>query len=443
MRQEETRAGVARVREQGSAVGPTRVGFLLLDNFTLIAHSAAIEPLRMANQLSGQAHYQWFTLNETGESVRASDGQRILLDAPMDDAQDLDIVIVCGGVAPQQAIHKSHLSYLQAMARRGCMIGGVCTGTWALAQAGLLDGYRACIHWAFISGLQEAFPKVLVTSRLFTIEGNRLTASGGTAPVDMMLHLIGQQHGPELMAAISEMIMCDRIRSEQDQQRIPLRHVLGTSQPKLLEIVALMEANIEEPLELEDLAGITKISRRQVERLFLKYLNCSPSRYYLIIRINRARQLLRQTSMKIIEVATACGFVSTAHFSKCYRVVVGVPPSSERTCEPVQHALRTRHEVFVPNKLPELRESVVPASSAEFALRVARAEATYGSAWGTSSSYPTAVKNLGGGDVPQSCQITEAFLEDGAERRGDQGGYCGVAAPQPLSWTSATVIAAS
>ncbi|NMG46118.1 helix-turn-helix domain-containing protein [Aromatoleum toluvorans] len=374
-----TRASQARTGENGHTARPTRIGFLLLDNFTLIAHSAAIEPLRMANQLSGQEYYQWFTFSETGGSVRASDGQRMLLDASMDDAQDLDIVIVCGGVAPQQAIRKSHLRYLQAMARRGCMVGGVCTGTWALAQAGLLDGYRASIHWACISGLQEAFPKVLVTSRLFTIEAKRLTASGGTAPVDMMLHLIGEQHGPELMAAISEMVMCDRIRSEQEQQRIPLRHVFGTSQPKLLEIVALMQANIEEPLELEELAAITKLSRRQVERLFLKYLDCSPWRYYQTIRIHRARELLRQTSMKIIEVATACGFVSTAHFSKCYRAVVGVPPSSERTCEPVQRAARGRREVFAPNMLPEFKDPVARASSAELALLAARCEATYGS----------------------------------------------------------------
>lgn len=364
---------------RGGEPRPTRIGFLLLDNFTLIAHAAAIDPLRMANHLSGEEHYQWFTLSETGEPVRASDGQRILPDAPMADAQDLDIIIVCGGVAQQQAIRRPHLSFLQAQARRGCIMGGVCTGTWALAQAGLLDGFRASIHWECISGLQEAFPKVLVTNRLFTIEGNRLTASGGTAPMDMMLNLIGTQHGQQLMAAISEMFMCERIRNDSEQQRIPLRHVLGTSQPKLLEIVALMEANIEEPLELEDLAAIAGISRRQLERLFLRHLNCSPSRYYLTIRINRARQLLRQTSMMIIEVATACGFVSTPHFSKCYRGFFGVPPSSERTIEPVPRGVRGRRELFVADRGGNLQEGALPSSTAELALMAAKGESTYGS----------------------------------------------------------------
>jgi transcriptional regulator GlxA family with amidase domain len=371
--------GAVRACEQGCTSKPLRIGFLLLDNFTLIAHSAAIEPLRMANHLSGVEHYQWFTLSETGEVVQASDGQRILPDARMDDAQDLDVVMVCGGVAQQQAIRKSHLGFLQAQARRGAMIGGVCTGTWALAQAGLLDGYRASIHWECISGLQEAFPRVLVTNRLFTIEANRLTASGGTAPLDMMLNVIGEQHGRELMVAISEMFMCERIRTEQEHQRIPLRHVLGTSQPKLLDIAALMEANVEEPLELEDLAAVAGISRRQLERLFLKHVNCSPSRYYLTIRMNRARQLLRQTSMMIIEVATACGFVSTPHFSKCYRAFFGVSPRCERTIEPVPRGVRGRREVFVADGTPATGVAVLPVSSAELALMAARGEATYGS----------------------------------------------------------------
>ncbi|AYH43943.1 GlxA family transcriptional regulator [Azoarcus sp. DN11] len=373
----EAKRGCVTFKASGAA--PVRIGFLLLGNFTLIAHSAAIEPLRMANQLSGQEHYQWLTLSETGEPVRASDGQRVMVDAAMEDAQDLDIVIVCGGLAPQQAIHKAHLSFLQAAARRGCMVGGIATGTWALAQAGLLDGYRASIHWELIPALQEAFPKVLVTNRLFALEAKRLSAAGGTAALDMMLHLVGQQHGPELMTAISEMVTCDRIRSEQEQQRVPLRHMLGTSQPKLLELVALMEANIEEPLELEDLAETANVSRRQVERLFLKHLGCSPSRYYQNVRLNRARQLLRQTSMTVIQVADACGFASAPHFSKRYHALYGLPPSNERTCEPVQRQVRARREVFMADEFDDFERSRSPLSSAEMALLAARCEATYGS----------------------------------------------------------------
>lgn len=380
MKPEEWKLRMTRAGVNGGATGPVRIGFLLLDNFTLIAHSAAIEPLHMANQLSGQEHYQWLTLSEAGEPVRASDGQRMLVDAAIDDALDLDIVIVCGGVAPQQTHGKSHLRFLQALARRGCMIGGVATGTWALAQGGLLDGYRASIHWELIPGLQEAFPRVIVTNRLFTIEAKRLTASGGTAALDMMLNLIGQQHGAELMTAISERVACDRVRTEEEQQRVPLRHVLGTSQPKLLEVVALMEANVEEPLELEELADAVNVSRRQVERLFVKHLACSPSRYYQNVRLNRGRQLLQQTSMTVIEVASACGFASAPHFSRRYNELFGLPPSNERTCEPVRRAGRGRRKVFMSDELSTFRTAIVAVSQEALALLAARSEASYAGA---------------------------------------------------------------
>jgi transcriptional regulator GlxA family with amidase domain len=181
-----------------------------------------------------------------------------------------------------------------------------------------------------MAAIQATFPGVALTTRLFTIDRDLFTASGGTAPLDMMLTLIGRDHGRELVAAISEMFIYERVRNEQDQQRVPLKHVLGNTQPKLLEIVTLMEANLEEPICFDDLAAYVHISRRQLERLFQKNLHCSPSRYYLRLRLSRARQLLKQTSLPIIEVASACGFVSTPHFSKCYREHFGFPPRGER-----------------------------------------------------------------------------------------------------------------
>ena len=310
---------------------PQSIGFVLLDNFTLISLASAVEPLRMANQLSGKELYRWFTLSLTGQPVAASDGLQITPDAGFATAPSLDAVIVCGGVDIQHSVNREHLQWLQAQARHGRQIGAVCTGSWALAKAGLLDGYDCSVHWECLAAMQEAFPRTAVTTRLFSIDRNRHTASGGTAPMDMMLHLIGAQHGRELAAAISDMFMYERIRNEQDHQRVPLKHMLGTNQPKLLDIVALMEANLEELIDLDELACFVNISRRQLERLFQKYLNCSPSRYYLKLRLIRARQLLKQTPMSIIEVASVCGFVSTPHFSKCYREFFGIPPRDERS----------------------------------------------------------------------------------------------------------------
>lgn len=344
------------------------IGFLLLDNFTLISLASAVEPLRMANQLSGRELYRWHTLSHDGVPVSASDGLQITPDAALHNAPPLDAVIVCGGVDIQHSVRREHISWLQLQGRQGRQLGAVCTGSWALAKAGLLDGYDCSVHWECLASMQEAFPRAAITTRLFSIDRNRYTCSGGTAPMDMMLHLISQQHGRELAAGISEMFIYERIRNEQDHQRVPLKHMLGSNQPKLQEIVALMEANLEEPIDLDELACFVDISRRQLERLFQKYLHCSPSRYYLKLRLIRARQLLKQTSMSIIEVASVCGFVSTPHFSKCYREYFGIPPRDERIGQAAAGVV-----ALVP--LPEQQAN----SSAVLALNRAQGESTFAS----------------------------------------------------------------
>ncbi len=309
---------------------PETLGCLLLDNFTLISLASAIEPLRMANRLSGRELYNWYTLSEGGAPLRASDGLRITPDAALDTALDLDWIMVCGGIGPNYGGSRIQRKWLQAQSRQLRRLGAVCTGSWALAEAGLLDGYETSIHWGCMAAMQTAFPKVNLTSHLFSVDRDRFTAAGGTAPLDMMLNLIRRDHGRELAASISEMCIYERIRSEEDQQRVPLKHLLGTAQPKLLDCVAIMEANLEDPLSLNELAAYVQLSRRQLERLFHKHLQCAPSRYYLKLRLFRAQQLLQQTSLSVIEVASACGFVSTPHFSKCYREFFHRPPRSER-----------------------------------------------------------------------------------------------------------------
>nr|WP_241663887.1 GlxA family transcriptional regulator [Stutzerimonas nosocomialis] len=356
---------------QPTAAQPQSIGFLLLDNFTLISLASAVEPLRMANQLSGRELYRWLTLSPDGSPVRASDGLQITPDVSFADVPDLDMVIVCGGVDIQHAASREHMGWLQTQARKGRRLAAVCTGSWALARAGLLDGYECSVHWECLAAMQEAFPRVALTTRLFVIDRDRFTCSGGTAPMDLMLHLIGQQHGRELAAAISEMFIYERIRNEQDHQRVPLKHMLGTNQPKLQEIVALMEANLEEPIDLDELACYVDVSRRQLERLFQKYLHCSPSRYYLKLRLIRARQLLKQTPMSIIEVASVCGFVSTPHFSKCYREYFGIPPRDERSGQ-----VRSNVVALVPVGEELAQPST---SSALAALTRARSESTFAS----------------------------------------------------------------
>ncbi|WP_286237894.1 GlxA family transcriptional regulator [Neptuniibacter halophilus] len=355
------------------------IGFLLLNNFTMISLASAVEALRMANQLSGEQLYAWSTLSVGGQPVRASDGILITPDSSVDEVSDLDTVFVAGGVNVSKAYNKSHVRWLTEMDRKGCNLGGLCTGSYLLADAGLMNGYECSIHWEYLAGMQERFPLVKCTNRLFSLDRNRFTCSGGTVPLDMMLTLIKQEHGHRLSAAISEMFICERVRDTSDQQRVPLRHVLGTAQPKLLEVVALMEANIEEVIEMDELASYVGLSRRQLERLFQKYLECSPSKYYLRLRLLRARQLLMQSSMPIIDIAAACGFVSTPHFSKCYREQMGVPPSEERaTVKKQQSALPDQPEAITEKPVYGALKPVLDEQSKEV-FSAAKQESTFGS----------------------------------------------------------------
>ncbi|MAC47921.1 MAG: AraC family transcriptional regulator [Oceanospirillum sp.] len=357
------------------------IGFLLLNNFTMISLASAVEALRMANQLSGEELYAWYTLTEDGEPISASDGIKITPDASMYSNLFLDTVIVAGGVNVTKAYHKKHISWLQEMDRKGCKLGGVCTGPYLLAEAGLMDGYDCSVHWEYLASLQETFPKVNCSNRLFSMDGKRMTCSGGTVPLDMMLNMIKQEHGAQLSAAISEMFICDRVRDESDQQKVPLRHVLGTNQPKLSEVVALMEANIEEVIGMDELAHYVGLSRRQLERVFQKYLHCSPFKYYLKLRLLRGRQLLKQSTMPIVDIATACGFVSATHFSKCYREQMGVAPSEERTTMTKEEKAKVREaEQKLPSQKPPFKSMrSYQESLAKGAFTEAKAESTFGS----------------------------------------------------------------
>jgi transcriptional regulator GlxA family with amidase domain len=316
--------------EGRAAPAPYRVGFVLLAQFSMIAFAAAIAPLRLANRQSGSALYAWHTVASNSAPVRASNGLELTPDHSLDDVPRADLILVCGGEDVQATADKSIIGWLRKAAQTRCALGAVCTGTYLLARAELLDGYRCTVHWENIDSLREQFPRVVVSAEVFEIDRDRYTASGGVAPLDMMINLVERMHGHALAAAISEELICERVRGRNDRQRIPLRLHLGTGQPKLEEAVALMEANLEEPMSLDELAGHVQLSRRQLERLFRKHLDCVPTRYYLELRLSRARQLLLQTNMSIVDVAFACGFVSAPHFSKCYRDHFGVPPRDER-----------------------------------------------------------------------------------------------------------------
>lgn len=304
--------------------------FLLLPGFSMLGFSAAVDPMRSANRLTGRPLYAWRLLSRDGRPVMASNGIEVMVHGGMADVERVPNLIVVAALQPHLYAEKATLAWLRRLDRRGCRIGAISTGTYILARAGLLDGYRCTIHWENLAALREAFPRLEITPEVYEIDRGRLTCSGGTAALDLMLALIAIDHGRELATAVAEQFIHERIRDSRDHQRMALRSRLGTSHPKLLAVVDTMERNLEEPLPRAALAARVSLSPRQLERLFRKHLNRTPTRYYLDLRLERARSLLMQTDMSVLDIALACGFVSASHFSKCYRECFNRTPRQDR-----------------------------------------------------------------------------------------------------------------
>lgn len=309
---------------------PQRISFLLVPRFTLLTFASFIDPLRMANRMSGKELYKWSLYSQDGEDVHSSCGLKMAVDGNIQTIDPRSAVVVASGLDVHHIIDNRLISWLRRIERQGAVIGGICTGAWLLAKAGLLDNHSCTIHWENIAALSEEYPELDVTSDIYEVDGKRFTCSGGTASIDLVLKLIRDQHGSELATMVADQFVVDRIRDEFDGQKISLPARLGVKHPKLLQVIQRMEANLEEPLSRSELAVEASLSTRQLERLFRKYLNRSPARYYLELRLNRARLLLLQTNMSVIDVALACGFVSASHFSKCYRDFFGKTPRRER-----------------------------------------------------------------------------------------------------------------
>ncbi|WP_438392818.1 GlxA family transcriptional regulator [Caballeronia sp. DA-9] len=314
---------------EATASSLAHFAFMLLPNFTLIAFSSAIDVLRMANQVTGKCLYTWSLISPGGEAVTSSNGISIST-VCASSTERPDIVIVCGGVDVQNATSSGHLAILRRFARIGTVLGSVCTGTYALARADLLAGYTCAIHWENLVSLSMEHPDTRFSHELFVIDSDRVTCTGGVAPVDMMLYLISRRLGTTLVTQIAEQFIVARVRDASAQQRIPLIARLGSANQCLLDAIALMESHIEEPLTLEDLARIMSKSERQMQRIFREYVGLTPTQYYMSLRLRRAKELLLQTNMSMIEITVACGFQSACHFSKTYRDAFGRPPTWER-----------------------------------------------------------------------------------------------------------------
>ena len=309
---------------------PRKFAFVLLPEFTMLCFSAAVESLRIANRMANRKLYDWTIIGEGGVEISCSAGVSFRLDSDLIELNRDDVALVCGGIDVQSATTKRIINWLRREARRGLSIGGLCTAAYSLASAGLLDGKRATIHWENQDSFTEEFPEVTLTKSIFVVDGNRITTAGGTASVDLMLKIIADDHGEELAGAVADQLIYNSIRTDQDTQRLSVPTRIGVRHPKLSKVIQMMEQNIEEPISPSVLAHQVGMSTRQLERLFRRYLSRSPKRYYMELRLQKARNLLMQTDMSVINVALACGFASPSHFSKCYRAHYETTPYRER-----------------------------------------------------------------------------------------------------------------
>lgn len=309
---------------------PKRFVFVLLDNFSMISFSCAIECLRLANRMSGQALFNWCLQSDGGAAVTCSNHTSFNVDGDLSELDKNDVIVLCGGVNIQAATSKRLLSWLRREARKGLPIMGLCTASYALARAGLLDEKRATIHWENHDSFAEDFPEVDLTKSIFVRDGNRISAAGGTASIDLFLRIISDEYGSDLSNAVADQMIYTAIRTDRDSQRLSVPTRIGVRHPKLSKVIQVMEENIEEPISPAILAKDVGMSTRQLERLFRRYLSRSPKRYYMELRLQKARNLLMQTDMSVINVALACGFASPSHFSKCYRAHYDTTPYRER-----------------------------------------------------------------------------------------------------------------
>jgi len=310
---------------------PRAFGFALIDAFSMMSVCSAIEPLRAANRLLGRDVYRWSLLSADGAPVRASNGMQLGVDGSLASPAGFDLLFVCAGLNVDARPQRVFAGALRRTLRRGGAIGAISAGAFVLARAGLLDGHRCTIHWEYRPAFVERWPEIDCTHALFEIDRQRYTCAGGVASMDLMLSLMARDQGPGLSHAVANQFQVERIRSARDPQRSGAVGYLEEAPAALRNAVATMLADIEDPLPIPEVARRVGLTARQIERLFARHVGQSPLRYYLGLRLERARELLLHTDLAMLDVAVAAGFATGSHFSQCYRARYGMTPSEARS----------------------------------------------------------------------------------------------------------------
>lgn len=310
---------------------PQTIIVALLRDFSVLSLSTALETMRIANQLNGDTLFDWRLLSENGKPVRSSLGGDFPVDAGLTDLRGHETVLVCGGSNIRSTSSKIILEWLRRQARRGVAVGALCTAAYTLAKAGLLDGRKATIHWENQASFGEEFPDIELCQTPYVIDGNRYSTAGGTSAIDLILKLVESAYGADLADKVAEQMIYSSIRLLQNGTRISLPNRVAIRHTKILTVIDIMEKNIENPVSPKLFAARIGVSARQMERLFRKYAGVSPNKYYMRLRLAKARTLLLQTDMSVINVSLACGFTSASHFTRCYRAHYDETPHRMRS----------------------------------------------------------------------------------------------------------------
>ncbi len=312
------------------AAGARVFDFVLLPKLTMLALSAAIEPLRVANQISQQELYRWRTMSAGGSPVRCSNNLSLVPDAPLGPPARGARAFICSGVEPAETVDPAVTQWAVRQAAHGTHVGAICTGAFTLARAGLLGGRTFTLHWENQPAFVEAFPDLVPTPNLYEVDGDLMTAAGGSASTDLMLSIIEDDFGPEFALVVSDMCLHGRSHSTQSPQQTARSAVIGSRNRHLIAALRLMQANLEEPLGVEAIAHEVGISKRQLERSFTQHTGLSPRRYYTDMRLARAYSLLSETDLPIGEIAAATGFGGTSAFARAFRAKFDTAPGKFR-----------------------------------------------------------------------------------------------------------------
>ncbi len=309
---------------------PRRYVFLLIPGFSMLGFTCALEALTLANRhASGREFYSWLLLSADGQPAAAWNGVTVAVDDGLIGLHRDDTLVVCAGVDVAAGSTKPVLNWLRRETRKGISFGALSSGAYTLALAGMLGGKRVTTHWEYSTALTEMLPDVTLEDTIYSVDGRVFTCAGGASSMDLMLHMIEGDYGEEIADWVAEQMVYSAPREQSQSQRIATLGRIALRDRKLARAIELMRAHTEEPLDPDALARGAGVSTRQLERLFRRHLNTSPGKYYLSVRLEKARDLLRQTGLNISEVSVLCGFVSASHFSRSYKAAYGRSPSRE------------------------------------------------------------------------------------------------------------------